>query len=88
MKGWTESNGLWYIGDHLLIPQVATIRETLFKLAHDTLGHFRADKSYGSLHDTYYWPNMCKDLKQAYIPACQDCLRSVATVATDVFQIN
>ena len=76
MKGWTESNGLWYIRDCLLIPWVATIQETLFKLAHDTLGHFGAGKSYGSFHDTYYWPNMHKDLEQAHIPACQDYLHN------------
>ena len=52
------SNGLWYIGDRLLIPRVTTLRETLFHLAHDTLGHFGADKSYASLRDVYYWPNM------------------------------
>jgi RNase H-like domain found in reverse transcriptase/Integrase zinc binding domain len=76
MKGWTLSNGLWYIGDRLLIPCVGTIRETLFHLAHDTLGHFGADKSYASLRDAYYWPNMRRDLEQAYIPACPDCLRN------------
>jgi RNase H-like domain found in reverse transcriptase/Integrase zinc binding domain len=74
MKGWTLSNGLWYIGDRLLIPQVTSLREMLFHLAHDTLGHFGADKSYASLRDVYYWPNMCRDLEQAYIPACADCL--------------
>ena len=76
MKGWTLSNGLWYIGDWLLIPRVGTIHETLFHLAHDTLGHFGADKSYASLRDAYYWPNMRRDLEQAYIPACPDCLRN------------
>jgi RNase H-like domain found in reverse transcriptase/Integrase zinc binding domain len=74
MKGWTLSNGLWYIGDRLLIPRVTSLRETLFHLAHDTLGHFGADKSYASLCDAYYWPNMRRDLEQAYIPACADCL--------------
>jgi RNase H-like domain found in reverse transcriptase/Reverse transcriptase (RNA-dependent DNA polymerase)/Integrase zinc binding domain len=74
MKGWTLSNGLWYIGDRLLIPRVTSLHETLFHLAHDTLGHFGADKSYASLCDAYYWPNMRRDLEQAYIPACADCL--------------
>jgi Integrase zinc binding domain len=74
MEGWTQSNGLWYIGDRLLIPQVTAIRETLFHLAHDTLGHFGTDKSYASLRDAYYWPNMRQDLEQAYIPSCTDCL--------------
>jgi len=76
MKGCHQSNGLWYIGDRLLIPRVTSIRETLFRLAHDTLGHFGADKSYASLRDAYYWPNMRRDLEQAYIPSCVDCLRN------------
>jgi hypothetical protein len=54
MKGWLQINGLWYIGDRLLIPRVTDIRENLFRLAHDTLGHFGADKSYALLRDTYY----------------------------------
>jgi len=76
MAGWRQSNGLWYIGDCLLIPRVTAVRETLFRLAHDTLGHFGADKSYASLRDAYYWPNMRRDLEQAYIPSCVDCLRN------------
>ena len=44
MKGCHQSNRLWYIGDRLLIPRVTAIRETLFCLAHDTLGHFGTDK--------------------------------------------
>ena len=70
----TNSNGLWYIGDRLLIPCFGTIRENLFHLAHDTSGHFRADKSYATLRDAYYWPNMQRDLEKAYIPSCMDCL--------------
>jgi hypothetical protein len=57
MTGWRQSNGLWYIGDCLLIPRVTVIHETLFCLVHDMLGHFGADKLYASLQDAYYWPN-------------------------------
>jgi len=76
MKGWQQLNGLWYIGNRLLIPCVSDLRETLFQLAHDTLGHFGADKSYALLCDMYYWPNMRCDLEQSYIPSCVDCLRN------------
>ena len=51
-------NGLWYLGTRLLIPRVGDIREQLYCLAHDTLGHFGSDKSYANLKDDYYWPNM------------------------------
>jgi hypothetical protein len=76
MKGVREANGLWYVGDRLLIPRTGNIRENLFRLAHDTLGHFGADKSYATLRDCYYWPNMRRDLETAYIPSCVDCQRN------------
>lgn len=31
-----------------MIPRVAYLRETIFRLAHDELGHFGIDKSYAS----------------------------------------
>ena len=58
MKGWRLVNDLWYIGNRLLIPRVTDICKNLFKLAHDSLRHFGADKSYASLRDSYDWPNM------------------------------
>jgi hypothetical protein len=73
IKGIRNANGLWYVGDRLLIPRVGDIRENLFRLVHDTASHFGADKLYATLHDAYYWPNMCRDLKEAYIPACTEC---------------
>ena len=33
-------NGLWYVGDCLVIPCIRNICKTLFCLAHDVLGHF------------------------------------------------
>jgi hypothetical protein len=69
-------NGLWYIGDRLLIPRIGDIRKNLFRLAHDCLGHFGTDKSYAVLRDAYYWPNMRHDLKKAYIPSCEHCERN------------
>ena len=51
-------NGLWYIGNHLLIPRVGDVQEQLYRLAHDTLGHFGSDKSYATLKHGYYWLNM------------------------------
>jgi len=66
-------DGLWYIGNRLIIPQTGTLHETLFSLAHDALGHFGFNKTYGSLREAYYWPNMQRDLEQGYVPSCPDC---------------
>ena len=69
-------NGLWYVGDRLVVPRSGDVRENLFRLAHDTLGHFGADKSYAALKDAYYWPNMRTDLEKSYIPSCHECQRN------------
>jgi len=66
-------DNLWYIGDCLIIPCTSTLHETLFTLAHDALGHFSFYKTYGSLHNTHYWPNMQRDLEEGYVKSCPDC---------------
>ena len=68
-----QINGLWYIGDRLIIPRTGSLRKTLFQLAHDTLGHFGFDKTYGSLRSAYYWPNMRRDLEKGYMASCPEC---------------
>jgi hypothetical protein len=70
-QGVHTANGLWYIGDRLVILHCGTIREDLFRLAHNASGHFSADKSYVTLCDAYYWPNMRRNLEKAYIPSRQ-----------------
>jgi hypothetical protein len=70
------ANDLWYIGDRLLIPRVTDVRETIYRLAHDCLGHFDKDKSFLVLKDDYYWPNMRRDLEQTYILGCAECQRN------------
>jgi hypothetical protein len=71
----TEKSGLWFLGERLVVPRVPEIREALFRLAHDALGHFGAEKSYASLRHSYYWPNMRTDIEQGYVPSCVDCQR-------------
>lgn len=72
----SEQNGFWFIGNRLVIPNVPHIREALFFLAHDALGHFGAEKSYAALRHSYYWPNMRKQLERAYVPSCPECQRN------------
>lgn len=71
-----DSQGLFYIADRLVIPRVDNLREDLFHAAHDSAGHFGADKSYALLRASYYWPNMRKDLVDSYIPSCAQCMRN------------
>ena len=71
-----NENGFWFINNRLVIPDVKNVREGLFRLAHDSLGHFGFDKSFPSLRDSFYWPHMRRDLESAYIPGCADCQRN------------
>lgn len=73
MTNIQQQNGFWFVDDHLLIPNTHGICEMLYQLAHDHLGHFGTQKTYESLHTSYYWPNMQRDLEMAYIPSCADC---------------
>jgi hypothetical protein len=67
------SDGLWYMGNCLIIPKVGSIREDLFRVVHDSLGHFGMDKLYAALREGYYWLGMRRDLEQGYIPSCMEC---------------
>ena len=75
-NGARIENGLFYKGDRLIIPNVPTVREALFQLAHDALGHFGTEKAYDALVDSYYWPRMKSQLEKAYIPGCEACQRN------------
>jgi len=74
-------NNLLFIGGRLVIPSKAGVKETLFQVAHDAMGHFGFEKSYASLRASFYWPNMRKELETAYIPACPDCQRNKSTTS-------
>jgi hypothetical protein len=76
MQNITNKNSFWFIDERLVIPSGRHVQETLFRIAHDKLGHFGTSKSYNALCHSFYWPNMRKDLEQAYIPACADCQRN------------
>ena len=84
MKSVTLRDGFWFIGQRLVIPKVTHIREALFHLAHDTLGHFGADKSYAALRHSYYRPNMRKELEEYYVPSCVDCQRNKSTTSKPI----
>ena len=87
MQSWPQlrlHNDLWYVGDRLIIPRTGSLRETLFQLAHDVLGHFGFDKTYGSLRSAYYWPNMHHDLEKGYVASCPDCQRNKSSTSKPI----
>ena len=71
-KGMPDLNirdGLWFMGKRLIIPD-CKVREYIFATAHDTLGHFGFSKTYESIRESYFWPNMRTDLEEGDIPSC------------------
>ena len=76
MHNIKNENGFWFIDNRLFVPNVKHIRELLFRLAHDKLGHFGTPKSLHALRDSFYWPRMRRDLERAYITSCADCQRN------------
>jgi Integrase zinc binding domain len=64
------NDGLWFIGDHLVIPAGDNICECIFHLAHNSSGHFGFFKMYKSIRNSFFWPGMHKDLEYGYIPSC------------------
>jgi Integrase zinc binding domain len=81
-------NGLWYVGDRLVIPHIGNVCETLFRLAHYVLGHFGFDKTYASLRKSYYWPNMRKELETSYVPGCMDCQQNKSATSKPCSQLH
>ena len=73
MHNIKNENGFWFIDNRLFVPNVKHIRELLFCLTHNKLGHLGTPKSLHALRDSFYWPQMRRDLKRAYIPLCADC---------------
>lgn len=74
-------DGLWFIGDHLIIPAKCRMCEQIFRMAHDTLGHFGFYKTYDNICNSYFWPNMCKDLELRYIPSCNECAHNKSSTS-------
>lgn len=70
------NNGLWYLNNRLVVPNGCGVQEEIFRMAHNALGHFGFAKTYDLICDSYFWPNMRKDLEEGYIPSCLDCQRN------------
>ena len=84
MQELVNKDGLWFINDRLIIPANCGVREQIFRLAHDVLGHFGFHKSYENIRNSYYWPKMRTDLEHGYILACVECQRNKSSTKTPI----
>jgi hypothetical protein len=76
VPGLQSRNNLWFIGERLVVPAGKGIREQIFRLAHDTQGHFGFFKTYEHIRNSFFWPGMRRDLEYGYIPSCTECIRN------------
>ena len=75
MASVTFRDGLWFLNNCLIVPAASGLREHIFRLAHDSLGHFSFFKTYKHIQESYFWPGMRKDLEEGYVPSCTECQR-------------
>jgi hypothetical protein len=76
MSTLINKDGLWFLDNRLIVPAGCGLREQIFRMTHDNLGHFGFFKSYENIRHSYFWPGMRKDLEQGYIPSCNECIRN------------
>ncbi|RXW11428.1 hypothetical protein EST38_g14427, partial [Candolleomyces aberdarensis] len=58
VQGYTVDPWCQKLADAAEVPDAPGLRETVFQLAHDALGHFGFQKAYEALRGDFYWPNM------------------------------
>ena len=80
----SKRDNFWFINDRLIVPDVKHVRESLYRLAHDAMNHFGSGKCISSLRDSFYWPNMRRDLELAYIPSCAECQRNKSKTSKQI----
>jgi hypothetical protein len=69
-----KKDGLWFKGNNVVVPDVASLRKQIIKAHHDTpsAGHFGVAKTYHALCKGYWWPSLRLDV-EAYIRECHQC---------------
>ncbi|SGY12583.1 BQ5605_C011g06548 [Microbotryum silenes-dioicae] len=66
-------DALLYLRGQLIVPSLASILHN----AHDAQGHLGDMKTYRTVQQAYFWPNMSRDVKH-YIQQCDSCQRTKA----------
>lgn len=74
-----NESGYWFLNNRLIIPWVENIQEHLYCLTHDNFGHFGFSKTYALIRESYFWPGMCTDLENSYVPLCVECQKNKAS---------
>ena len=70
----TLRQGLWWVGDRLVIPDVSNLRETVIREMHDPpyKGHPGVKKTCKAIERLYWWLTIHDDV-QAFVRTCHSC---------------
>ena len=71
---YTELDGLWYLGDKLVIPDADALRQYVLCELHDSphSGHHEFKKTRKAVERYYTWPSLIKDVEH-YVLTCPCC---------------
>lgn len=72
----TIQNKLWFVNEKIIVLAGCEVCKFVFQIVHDKLEHFGFAKTYESIWNSFFWPNMCCDLKDGYITGCDDCQKN------------
>ena len=85
-----ENDVLYYLSDpddnptmRLFVPQ--HLREMVLKQYHDDNGHMGVQKTFDSIRQKYYWPNLFRELYE-YVSACVPCQTRSTQVTRPLLQ--
>jgi transposase InsO family protein len=75
-EGWTERDGLLWLGPRLCVPNDKALQTKLIAELHDTPtgGHFGRDKTLAALQKRFHWAGMSATVA-SYVASCDMCLR-------------
>lgn len=74
-QGTECRDGLIFIEDRLVIPNVGKLRHRLIEQTHEALGHLGVLKTTSQLRSEFFWPDMGGDV-QRFVSHCDKCQRS------------
>jgi hypothetical protein len=70
------TQGLWYIGDLLAVPNDEHVKQTILAECHDThyAGHVGSSKTLHNIRKNFWWPGMANDVRR-FVASCDSCQR-------------
>jgi hypothetical protein len=68
--------GLWYMGDLLVVPNSEQVKLTILTECHDTpyAGHVGRTKTLHNVRKNFWWPGMANDVRK-FVASCDSCQR-------------